>query len=328
MLDELFSVIERLQARIKKHEPYFHEGGKPEARARTALIDPVLSVLEWNVTDPALVEIEPNTKTKSGNYGADYALLDDKGDRVLFLEAKKLADKKPAMEQAIAYTIVENRHSRINVRYCGWTNGDVWEIYDIDNTKEPVVLQLALSGDSAAKCALKFLSLWRRSMRDGIFVPVRSFALAESEVVRAESSRNELAGGGRVRPGDPELRRGKDNKPTIITPPARDGAIQDIYQALRDLLRALGDDAQEKPTKYYVGFWRRSEKFVTVVKNKRQINVYLRVDPSTIDLESGFARRAPRNRSSRRPGVQVTIRSHEDLQRAEPLLKKSYDAAG
>ena len=44
MLDKLFETIKTLQARIKHHKDYFHQGGKPEARARTALIDPMLSV--------------------------------------------------------------------------------------------------------------------------------------------------------------------------------------------------------------------------------------------------------------------------------------------
>ena len=61
MLDTLFGTIEMLKARIKEHEGYFHAGGKPEARTRAALIDPMLSALEWDVTDPGLVEVEPAT---------------------------------------------------------------------------------------------------------------------------------------------------------------------------------------------------------------------------------------------------------------------------
>jgi len=327
MLYELFETIKTLQDRIKHHKDYFHQGGKPEARARTALIDPMLSVLGWDVTDPDRVEIEPNTKTKSDSYGADYALIDENRVRVLFLEAKKLADKTPAMSQAIAYTVEENRNSRTNVLYCGWTNGDMWEVYHIRSEKS-VVLELVLSRDSAAECALKFFSLWYPSMRDGIFVPVRSVALPGSEVVPGEHPRSELPGGDRVKQGDPELYRRKDNKPTPITPPVPDdGAIQGIYQVLRGHLRALGDDVQEKTRKHYVAFKRRHN-FALVWKRQQKIAIeLLNVGPGTIDVEEGFSRRRPRSVGGHRPCVEVTIRSREDLRRAEPLLKKCYDAA-
>ena len=185
------------------------------------------------------------------------------------------------------------------------------------------------SREKAAKCALKFLSLWRRSLGDGLFVPVRSAGPQGSEVVRAEFSRSELAGAGgdRVRLDEPGLHRGKDNMSRTITPPVHDGAIQDICEALRDLLFELGDDVQEKPAKQYIGFWRQ-RRFASVVIRKQKIKMDLYVDPSTIELKSGFSYRASRSASSRRPCVTVTIRSHEDLRRAEPLLKKSYDAAG
>ena len=302
MLDELFNTIERLQGRIEKHKDYFCEGGQSETRARVALIDPILSALEWDVTDPALVEIEPNTKYKSSNYGPDYALLDDKGNRVLFLEAKKLGGKS-AMEQALSYTFTENRHSRTNVQYCGWTNGDVWEIYDI-RAEDSVVLELVLSREKAAKCALKFLSLWCRSLRDGVFVPVRSVGPPGSEVVRPEPD------------------------PQPITPPVPDGPIQATYQALRDHLLALGDDVEERPTRNYFAFKRRRRNFAAAVVRKQKIVIELpSADPNTIVEEEDFSRRMPHGFSTHRPCVEVTIRSLEDLQRAGPLLKKSYDAA-
>ena len=92
-------------------------------------------------------------------------------------------------------------------------------------------------------------------------------------------------------------------------------------------LLALGDDVREEPQAGYVAFKRRRN-FAIVRKQERQIVIELvRVDPNTIDLEEGFFRRLPRSIALRRPCVGVTICSLEDLRRAEPLLKKSYDAA-
>lgn len=120
MLDKLFETIETLKARIEKHKDYFHAGGRPEARTRAALIDPMLSALEWDVTDPDKVVIEP--KTVGG--WADYALLDSDREPVLFIEAKKLADRKPENRQVVGYTVSENIHRRTKIYYCAWTNGD------------------------------------------------------------------------------------------------------------------------------------------------------------------------------------------------------------
>ena len=303
MLDRLFETIETLKARIKEHGDYFHAGGKPEARTRAALIDPMLSALEWDVTDPGLVEIEP--KTIDG--WADYALLGSGGNPVFFIEAKKLADRNPDMAQVVGYIIKENAPKQANqVRYGAWTNGDTWEVYD--TREHNVAMKLSISDESTAQCALNFLFLWRRSMRDGrFFVPFVDFLRPDD--TPAEPSRPE--------PESPAR-----------TPSAPDGPIRDTYQALRGHLLALGDDVQEKKTSSYVAF-KRQRNFALVVEQKQRIVMYLlTVDPNTIDLEEGFSRRKDRSPGGHRPCVEVTIRSREDLRRAEPLLKKYYDAAG
>ena len=302
MLDKLLKTIETLKARIKEHESYFHVGGKPEARTRAALIDPMLSALEWDVTNPGLVEIEP--KTIEG--WADYALLGSGGNPVFFIEAKKLADRNPDMKQVVSYIIRENAERQTDlVRYGAWTNGDTWEVYDTIGHK--VAMKLCISRESAAQCALNFLFLWRRSMRDGCF-SVPFVDSPRPEVTPAELSRPE-----------PE--------PPPIIPPAPDGPIQDTYQALRRHLLALGDDVQERTWKHYIAFKRRRNLALVVKRQQKIVIELLHVNPDTIDLDEGFSRRMDRGLVGRRACVEVTIRSREDLRRAEPLLKKSYDAA-
>ena len=67
-LDDLVSVIETLQHRIREHGASLREN---ETRTRMALIDPLLAALGWHVSDPAVVTPEYNV---SGRW-ADYALL-------------------------------------------------------------------------------------------------------------------------------------------------------------------------------------------------------------------------------------------------------------
>ena len=158
MLDDLVQTIETLQKRIKEHGPHI---GIYESRTRVTLIDPMLCALGWDVADPTLVQIEPRTS----DGWADYALLDGNGKIVFFVEAKKLADTASPVNQIVGYVVSENIQNNTNVRYAATTNGDVWRVYDVTAQKE--VLKVEISGDDAAKCALDFLSLWRRSLRNG-----------------------------------------------------------------------------------------------------------------------------------------------------------------
>ena len=154
MLDELTDTIERLKARIKEHKEHIQVY---ESRTRTALIDPLLCSLGWDVSDPSKVTIEPRT---DGGW-ADYALLDDRSRTVVFVEAKRLSDSNLHVKQTIGYAISENMQGTSFVRYCAFTNGDVWELYDL-TTQRPV-LKASVVSDETAKCALQLLGLWRAS---------------------------------------------------------------------------------------------------------------------------------------------------------------------
>ena len=162
MLDELIDVIECLKKRIKEHREQIQNY---ESRTRTTLIDPLLRSLGWDVSNPSLVTIEPRT-----NKGwADYALLNDKGETVLFVEAKRLSDKEVPTEQLISYAIAENmKQGNPYVRYCAFTNGDAWKLYDLDPQVPKLVLETSIVSDETAKCALQLLGLWRPSMADGL----------------------------------------------------------------------------------------------------------------------------------------------------------------
>ena len=117
------------------------------------------------------------------------------------------------------------------------------------------------------------------------------------------------------------------NQKTIATVLAGlEGSLQDLYQALRAYVTALGDDVQEKTLKRYVAFKRlRNFACVEVHPNKATVSVYLKVDPDTTNLESGFSRDV---RKIGHPGtgdLEITIRTQEDLEKAKPLLHESYE---
>ena len=107
-----------------------------------------------------------------------------------------------------------------------------------------------------------------------------------------------------------------------------DGSLEDLYQTVRAHLLALGDDVQEKTLKYYVAF-KRLRNFACVEVHSKQgvVAVYLKVSPEKVQLEQGFTSDV-RNVGHYGTGdLRVTLRNHEDLNRAIPLLQESYEAS-
>lgn len=151
MLDDLVSVIETLQQRIATHRQSLQQN---ETRTRTALIDPLLTALGWDVSDPAMVTPEYNVSGKR----ADYALLGGNGPTV-FLEAKKLDEPLGNhRSQIVAYA------SELGIKFPALTNGNEWEVYDnsklvpIDQRR---ILNLSISNTPSHESALQLLLLWR-----------------------------------------------------------------------------------------------------------------------------------------------------------------------
>lgn len=106
----------------------------------------------------------------------------------------------------------------------------------------------------------------------------------------------------------------------------KDEQLQDVHDALRDYLLALGDDVQEKTLKRYAAFKRlRNFACVEVRPHKASILIFLKVDPDTIELHSGFTRDVSSIGHYGTGDLEITIRTQEDLKRAKPLLQKSYD---
>ena len=176
LLKELTDAIQMVRDRANSHTQYFSEGHHAEWRTRIGLIDPVLHALGWDVSDPNLVEIEP--QTKSGR--PDYALLGSNRKALIYLEAKNLSVSKPPTDQILNYVVSENMNNPLKIGYCAWTNGNEWEVYDVFNQNS--VMELSIKKEDVSRCALKFLGLWRSSLQDGGFDQVvEPLVTSESE---------------------------------------------------------------------------------------------------------------------------------------------------
>ena len=104
--------------------------------------------------------------------------------------------------------------------------------------------------------------------------------------------------------------------------------MPDRYAGLRAFLLALGDDVQEKVLQYYIAF-KRIKNFASVEirPQKGDILVFVKVNPDTVDLEQGFTRDVRKIGHFGTGDLEITIHTDDDLERAKPLLLKSYEAS-
>ena len=107
-----------------------------------------------------------------------------------------------------------------------------------------------------------------------------------------------------------------------------DQELTDRFEAVREYLENLGDDVQTKTLKNYFAF-KRIKNFACVEVHTRTRNllVYVKVDPDTIELEEGFTRDV-RNIGHFGTGeLEIVIKSAADFEKAKPLLERSYESA-
>ena len=182
-----------------------------ERQTRSGLIDPILKVLGWDVSQVDLVRSEYRTKS-SGT--ADYALLDG-ADPIALIEAKSLGRGLDVriVEQLSNYTSNEP-----TVRFALFTNGDHWRMRETG--KRDTVFDVNLYDEDPLKSALELMRLERNVLID-------------------DRVRSPL-----VETGDPELERSQDkSKPLIVEGPKRSTDSNDLDEGwipLSELVRNRG----------------------------------------------------------------------------------------
>jgi len=105
-----------------------------------------------------------------------------------------------------------------------------------------------------------------------------------------------------------------------------DAAMVDRFEALRAYLMALGDDVQETTLRFYIAF-KRIKNFACVEfrPTTSKILVFVKVDPAGVRLEPGFTRDVSKLGHFGTGDLEITLTKPEDLDRAMPLIKRSYD---
>ena len=104
--------------------------------------------------------------------------------------------------------------------------------------------------------------------------------------------------------------------------------LTDLYEALKATLLGFGDDVQVKVLKLYIAF-KRIKNFasVEVQSNQSRLLVFVKINPDTITLETDFTRDVREIGHWGTGDLEITLRNMEDLERAKPLLERSYEGS-
>ncbi|MFG6575600.1 DUF5655 domain-containing protein [Sulfitobacter sp. 1A15333] len=107
-----------------------------------------------------------------------------------------------------------------------------------------------------------------------------------------------------------------------------DEDLRNLYADLEAFLMSFGDEVIKKTMQLYIAF-RRIKNFACVEIRPQvgAVRVYLKVDPSTADLEDGFSRDVSNIGHFGTGDLELTIRSHEDIDKAKSLISQSYEAS-
>lgn len=99
--------------------------------------------------------------------------------------------------------------------------------------------------------------------------------------------------------------------------------ISVLFEQTTSYLQSLGDDVQEKPLKLYVAF-RRLKNFASLVVQSKRLQLYLKLNPDSVELVEGFSRDVRNTGHWGTGDLELSLRNEADLERAKALIERSY----
>ena len=104
--------------------------------------------------------------------------------------------------------------------------------------------------------------------------------------------------------------------------------LLDLFEAVKATCMGFGDDVQFKTLKFYLAF-KRLKNFASVeVRTRTNVAlVFVKIDPDSVEINEGFTRDVRQIGHFGTGNLEITLRNLEDLEKALPLLEKSYEAS-
>ena len=106
---------------------------------------------------------------------------------------------------------------------------------------------------------------------------------------------------------------------------AAPAVVRNVFQELEQRLKTLGDDVSVHRQKHYVAFKRnRNFASVQVYNRKKQVRIYLNIDPDTVDLSRSGVRDVRQVGHYGTGDLELAIKTKKDLDMFVDLFKLSY----
>ncbi|HXO28560.1 MAG TPA: DUF5655 domain-containing protein [Thermoanaerobaculia bacterium] len=107
-----------------------------------------------------------------------------------------------------------------------------------------------------------------------------------------------------------------------------DAELRSLYDALHAFTPTLGDDVQVTTVQMYIAY-RRIKNFacVEVHPQSKNLLVFLKVDPDSVELLSGFSRDVRKVGHFGTGDLELRLKNLKDLEAAKPLVLRSYEAS-
>lgn len=100
--------------------------------------------------------------------------------------------------------------------------------------------------------------------------------------------------------------------------------MKNLYHSICDFIESLGDDIVSNQLKLYLAY-KKVQNMVCIEIYNKQIILFLKLNPETVELENGFTRDMRSIGHYGTGDLQITIKNAADFEKAKPLLERAYN---
>lgn len=154
------------------------------------------------------------------------------------------------------------------------------------------------------------------------------FELVNSVTAEASTVTRSVGAVALNRPSAKRVNAEHDPKPRPRWLPKLSVNLGALFEVLDIHLRTLGDDVQRKDQKLYVAY-KRLRNFATVVAQKKNLQLFLHIDPSLPKLlgDESWVRDVSNVGHWGTGDVEIVLRDPNDLKRAETYIQAAYEGS-
>lgn len=108
-----------------------------------------------------------------------------------------------------------------------------------------------------------------------------------------------------------------------------DTELRGLFMDLHRFVIGLGKNVQVKPVRKYISYKRKRNMVDVQFRTQKKLLIAaVALDPETVPMQTGFTRDVSKIGYPSPNNLEITIRNRDALERAKPLIKRSYDETG